>query len=83
MGCNKKLPYCQKILPTVFDDSLSYYEILCKLTKAIEELGSVTSGDINDSIKKYIDENFNNLMLTAVYDEKTETIILKKVGDES
>lgn len=26
---------CQKILPVVYDDSLSYYEVLCKLTQRI------------------------------------------------
>lgn len=24
--------WCQKVLPLVYDDSLSYYEVLCKLT---------------------------------------------------
>lgn len=30
--------WCQKVLPLVFDDSLSYYEVLCKLTRKINEL---------------------------------------------
>lgn len=30
--------WCQKVLPLVYDDSLSYYEVLCKLTKYINEL---------------------------------------------
>lgn len=30
--------YCQKILPAVFDDSLSYYEQLCKLTDKVNEI---------------------------------------------
>lgn len=30
--------YCQKILPTVYDDSLSYYEAICKQSKAILDL---------------------------------------------
>ncbi len=25
--------WCQKVLPLVYDDSLSYYEVLCKLTE--------------------------------------------------
>ena len=29
---------CTRVLPTVYDDSLSYYEVLCKLTKRVEEL---------------------------------------------
>lgn len=31
-------PKCNKVLPTVFDDALSYYEVLCKLSKEVEEL---------------------------------------------
>ena len=36
------LPYfkfwCQKVLPLVYDDSLSYYEILCKVVDYINKL---------------------------------------------
>ena len=31
-------PICQKILPTVYDNSLSYYEQICKLTKCCQEI---------------------------------------------
>lgn len=31
-------PYCQKVLPLVYDDSLSYYEVLCKLRAKINEV---------------------------------------------
>ena len=27
--------WCQKVLPLVYDDSLSYYEVLCKIVKYI------------------------------------------------
>lgn len=30
--------WCQKILPLVYDDSLSYYEILCKVVDYINQL---------------------------------------------
>lgn len=30
--------WCQKVLPLVYDDSLSYYELLCKVVKYINEL---------------------------------------------
>jgi hypothetical protein len=32
MASNKFKFYCQKVLPLVYDESLSYYEVLCKLT---------------------------------------------------
>lgn len=30
--------WCQKVLPLVYDDSLSYYETLCKLTATLNEV---------------------------------------------
>lgn len=30
--------WCQKVLPLVYDDSLSYYEVLCKLTDYINNM---------------------------------------------
>lgn len=35
---NKFRFYCQKILPLVYDNSLSYYEVLCKLGEYMAEL---------------------------------------------
>ena len=44
--------WCQKVLPLVYDDSLSYYEILCKVVDYINKL-------IDDD--KAIIENVNEL----------------------
>lgn len=42
MSKNNDMPYfrywCYKVLPLVYDDSLSYYEILCKVVKYINDL---------------------------------------------
>lgn len=41
--------WCQKVLPLVYDDSLSYYELLCKVVDYINKLieqDKVFSGDI-------------------------------------
>ena len=35
---NKIRYYCQKILPLVYNDSLSYYEVLCKVTNKLNEV---------------------------------------------
>lgn len=32
--------YCQKVLPLVYDQSLSYYEVLCKMRDYINDMGS-------------------------------------------
>lgn len=70
--------YCQKVLPLVYDDSLSYYENLCKLTFKMNEIIAEINNNFNDLIKQMIDEKFNNLMIGAIYDETSETIILKR-----
>ena len=30
--------WCNKILPLVYDDSLSYYEVLCKISAKLNEV---------------------------------------------
>lgn len=32
--------YCHKVIPLVYDESLSYYEVLCKLTEYIKDLSA-------------------------------------------
>lgn len=36
--------WCQKVLPLVYDDSLSYYEVLCKV---VDYLNNIIEGDIS------------------------------------
>ena len=49
--------WCQKVLPLVYDDSLSYYELLCKvvdyLNKTIEDVGTMI-GDVTNLYKAYV-----------------------------
>ena len=68
----------QNILPLVFDDSMSYYETVCKLVYTVNQLIGIINGDLSDNIKQYIDEQFNNIMITAIYDPETETIVLRE-----
>ena len=30
--------WCQKVLPLVYDESLSYYEVLCKVREKLNEI---------------------------------------------
>lgn len=64
--------WCQKALPLVYDDSLSYYEILCKVVVYINNLRddtSVLATDVDElnqlynELKEYIDNYFANLDL--------------------
>lgn len=72
------IPCSAKILPLTYDDSLSYYEQVCKLTNKMNEIVNFINGDISERIQNYIDERFDTLMINAIYDESTETIILEK-----
>ena len=72
------IPCCAKILPLSFDDSLSYYEQLCKLTNKMNELINFVNGEISTTIQNYLEQHFNDIMINAIYDESTETIILEK-----
>ena len=51
-GQGKLRFYCQKVLPLVYDDSLSYYETICKVVQKLNELAE----KYND-----VDELINNL----------------------
>lgn len=74
------IPYyrCQKILPSAYDDSLSYYENVCKLSSKMNEI----IDDINEGFETLIfqkmDEFFNKIMIDAIYNDSEETIYLKK-----
>ena len=68
----------QKVLPLVYDDSLSYYEQICKLTNTINDIINLIGGDATGILKDYIDKRFDNIMINAIYDEQTETIYFQK-----
>ena len=70
--------WCQKVLPLVYDDSLSYYEVLCKLIKYIEQmLGDIVNlgQDVTNlqalyvELKKTVDEYLS--------DDKIEEAIIR------
>ena len=65
-----------KVIPLAFDESMSYYEQVCKLTAKINELIEVFNGELTEQLTEYIDERFNEIMLDAMYDAEHETLIL-------
>ena len=69
-----KIPFdrCTKVLPTAYDDSLSYYENLCKLTEKMNEIIYA----INTSFESLVREQVNKFFVTSMYDENTRTLIL-------
>ena len=68
--------YTQKVIPLAFDESLSYYEQICRINKKVNELISIFNEELTDELQKYIDERFNDIMLDTMYDAETETLIL-------
>lgn len=70
--------WCQKVLPTVYDESLSYYEFLCKLTKKLNEvIEFLNNTQLNN--KKYVDEQIK-ILKDFVINEDLE--LKKYVNDE-
>lgn len=72
------IPCSVKILPVSYDYSLSYYEQLCKLTDKMNELVEFINNNFSEQIQNYLDKKFDDLMINAIYDEATETIVLEK-----
>lgn len=64
--------FCQKVLPLSYDDSLSYYEVLCKLTGKMNEIITV----MNDSFETMVREQINKYFVASVYESSTETLVL-------
>ena len=61
--------WCQKIIPLVYDDSLSYYELLCKVVKYINDLidnDNAIVEEINELIQKIADMEYP---LEKLYEE--------------
>lgn len=71
-------PCGAKILPLTYDDSLSYYEQICKLATKMNEIVNFINTNVDEALKEYLDAQFNNLIISAIYDENAETITLKK-----
>lgn len=45
---------CQKVLPLVYDDSLSYYEVLCKVQHKLNEMIEINNTIRDEIHKEYI-----------------------------
>jgi len=58
-----KYLYCQKVLPLVYDDSLSYYEAICKFQTKLNEVIDALEGisiEVLDDAKAYTDQAIAN-----------------------
>ena len=73
--------WCNKILPLVYDDSLSYYEVLCKTRAKLNEVIDSTNGLLAawNTYKNDIDKAFGEY--TAGLDKKFDALSNKMSAD--
>lgn len=92
-----KLPHfkfwCQKVLPLVYDNSLSYYEVLCKVVKYINELIKTDNQIIDniEALQKELDivqtwiDNFDDnaeKILTELIEKYIATMVFFEITDD-
>lgn len=75
--------WCQKVLPLVYDDSLSYYELLCKvvdyLNKTMEDIDTL-HGDVTnlhtayEKLQNYVNKYFSTLDVQEEINNKLDTM---------
>lgn len=73
--------WCQKVLPLVYDDELSYYELLCKvvdyLNKTMENVNSLSENfdelqQMFNTLKEYVNNYFKNLDIEEEINKKLD-----------
>ena len=81
--------WCYKVLPLVYDDSLSYYEVLCKVVKYINDLIEQDKiiGDELEALRadmekvEYIIDNFNTEFAARIIQDYLATMIFIEISD--
>ena len=81
--------YCQKVLPLVYDESLSYYEVLCKVKHKLNEL--IDSQNLQGEEIKAIEaeltevqnwiDNFDTTVIKELIEDYIATMIFVEIND--
>ena len=81
LGCFRV--WCQKVLPLVYDDSLSYYELLCKVTNYLNNVIQNVD-NLNDNVNEllnaynqlqsYVNNYFDNLDVQEEINNKLDNM---------
>lgn len=71
VGCLAEFPF----LDYTFDSNTEW-QILQKLGEKINEVIGFINDTLDAEINEYIDRRFNELMINAMYEEETETLVL-------
>ena len=66
--------WVHKVLPAVYDESLSYYELLCKVVAKLNEVVEQSNGVAEglEELKNYVDTYFDNLDIQEEVDAKLD-----------
>lgn len=67
-----KHPYMFKVLPLVYDNSLSYYEVINKLINKQNEIIEAINTNFEQLVLEHLDDVFGE----STYNEATETITI-------
>lgn len=87
--------WCQKVLPLVYDDSLSYYEVLCKIVKylnnliddtknisaEVEELRQIIQNLNSGQLFQIVEAVIEEMKKDGSFDEAIQQALLKEVVD--
>ena len=81
--------WCQKVLPLVYDDSLSYYEVLCKVIDYLNNLIADTNAiveNVNElsSALKEVQEwinNYNSSFVENIIEEHLASMIFVTISN--
>ena len=73
-----RLPITIGAIPTSYLISLTYEEQLLYLCRKMDEVINFINEDISQEIKNYIDQEFDNIIINAMYDSTNEKLILYK-----
>lgn len=60
MGIKELYFSCNKVLPLVYSDALSYYEVLCKVTEKLNSVIKVTNAIVDELGTDLVTEVFDN-----------------------
>ena len=69
---------CFKVLPLVYDESLSYYEVLCKLVHLLKEMADNVDGNFN-SIQNEIEKIYNKITDLKEYVDEQDSKLSNRI----
>lgn len=81
--------YSQKVLPLVYDESISYYEVLCKVVTYLNTVIDNVNADIDNietiqqaflTLQQYVNDFFSDVEQLQDYTDRAETAALAAQG---